>query len=112
MIGPGSKELMFILQLVFYGELVIRTPSWVSCASQAHIIGRQIEWLVTDVRSRWKVTPENLVKLCASDSDRPRLIIFNDELRSGTYNNSQFLKKQIDFSIIRQGAFNNGLASV
>ncbi len=77
MIGPGSKELMFILQLVYYGELVIPTPSWVSYAPQAHIIGRQIKWLETDARNHWKVTPENLEKLCASDPDRPRLIILN-----------------------------------
>jgi aspartate aminotransferase len=77
MIGPGSKELMFILQLVYYGELVIPTPSWVSYAPQAHIIGRQIKWLETDAKNHWKVTPDNLAKLCASDPDRPRLIILN-----------------------------------
>ena len=27
MIGPGSKELIFLLQLVYYGDLVIPTPS-------------------------------------------------------------------------------------
>ena len=27
LIGPGSKELLFILQLVYYGDLVIPTPS-------------------------------------------------------------------------------------
>ena len=27
LIGPGSKELMFLLQLVYYGDLVIPTPS-------------------------------------------------------------------------------------
>ena len=77
MIGPGSKELMFILQLVYYGELVIPTPSWVSYAPQAHIIGRQIKWLDTDAKNNWKVTPENLAKLCVVDPDRPRLIILN-----------------------------------
>ncbi|CAA0123391.1 Asparagine--oxo-acid transaminase [Halioglobus japonicus] len=77
MIGPGSKELMFILQLVYYGELVIPTPSWVSYAPQAHIIGRQIKWLETDAKNNWKVTPENLEKLCSADPDRPRLIILN-----------------------------------
>mgnify|MGYP006201520709 CR=1 FL=1 len=41
-IGPGSKELLFLLQLVYYGELVIPTPSWVSYAPQARIIGRNI----------------------------------------------------------------------
>ncbi len=40
MIGPGSKELMFILQLACYGDLVIPTPSWVSYAPQASVIGR------------------------------------------------------------------------
>ena len=44
MIGPGSKELMFILQLAYYGDLVIPRPSWVSYAPQAHIIGRHIQW--------------------------------------------------------------------
>src|SRR5690606_8107341 len=45
LIGPGSKELMFLLQLVYYGDLVIPTPSWVSYAPQAHIIGRHVRWL-------------------------------------------------------------------
>jgi len=27
LIGPGSKELMFLLQLVYYGDLVIPTPA-------------------------------------------------------------------------------------
>jgi aspartate aminotransferase len=39
LIGPGSKELMFLLQLVYYGEVVIPTPAWVSYAPQAQIIG-------------------------------------------------------------------------
>jgi len=47
LIGPGSKELMFLLQFVYYGELVIPTPSWVSYAPQAKIIGRQVAWIKT-----------------------------------------------------------------
>ena len=42
LIGPGSKELMFLLQLVYYGDLVIPTPCWVSYAPQAQIIGRKV----------------------------------------------------------------------
>ena len=42
LIGPGSKELMFLLQYTYYGDLVIPTPSWVSYAPQALIIGRQV----------------------------------------------------------------------
>lgn len=77
MIGPGSKELMFILQLVYYGDLVIPTPSWVSYAPQAHIIGRHIHWLATDADNHWKVSPQCIDELCRSDPHRPRLIILN-----------------------------------
>jgi aspartate aminotransferase len=30
LVGPGSKELLFLLQLVFEGELIAPTPCWVS----------------------------------------------------------------------------------
>ena len=29
LVGPGTKELMFLTQLVYYGDLVIPSPSWV-----------------------------------------------------------------------------------
>ncbi len=56
LIGPGSKELMFLLQLVYYGDLVIPTPTWVSYAPQAKIIGRQIHLLPTSMESDWHLT--------------------------------------------------------
>ena len=77
LIGPGSKELMFILQLVYYGDLVIPTPSWVSYAPQAHIIGRHIRWLQTSQSNDWHLTPEELERICLEDPSRPRLIILN-----------------------------------
>ncbi|RLK48186.1 aspartate aminotransferase/hypothetical protein [Alkalispirillum mobile] len=77
MIGPGSKELMFILQLVYYGDLVIPTPSWVSYAPQAHIIGRQIRWVQTRYQNNWRLMPEDLERLCARDPSRPRILILN-----------------------------------
>lgn len=77
MIGPGSKELMFLLQLVYYGDLVVPTPSWVSYAPQAHIIGRHIRWLETNLEDGWRLTAERLEALCAEDPDRPRLVVLN-----------------------------------
>ena len=38
-IGPGTKELMFLLQLLFDGDILLPTPSWVSYAPQA-LLGR------------------------------------------------------------------------
>mgnify|MGYP006273944279 CR=1 FL=1 len=77
LIGPGSKELMFLVQLVFYGDLVIPTPSWVSYAPQAQILGRPITWLPTRPETGLGVTAEALRAVCANDPMRPRLLILN-----------------------------------
>lgn len=76
-VGPGSKELMFLLQLVYYGDLVIPTPSWVSYAPQAHIIGRHIQWLPTYGSDGWRLVPDEIESLCEKDPDRPRIIVLN-----------------------------------
>ncbi|MCG6187167.1 pyridoxal phosphate-dependent aminotransferase [Maribellus maritimus] len=77
MIGPGSKELIFILQLVYYGELIIPTPSWVSYSPQARIAGRHVTWVPTSEVSNWRLSPEKLDLICRSDPDRPRVVILN-----------------------------------
>lgn len=87
LIGPGSKELMFLLQLVYYGDLVIPTPAWVSYAPQAHIIGRQVKWLHTHAADGWRLMPDQLAEHCAQDPDRPRIVILNypSNPTGGTY---------------------------
>jgi aspartate aminotransferase len=77
LVGPGSKELMFMLQLVYYGDLVIPTPTWVSYAPQAQIIGRHVRFLPTRGRNGWRITADQLEELCSSDPGRPRLLILN-----------------------------------
>lgn len=77
LIGPGSKELMFLLQLTYYGDLVIPMPSWVSYAPQAHIVGRNVYWLTTHSEHEWHLTPDELENLCRSDPSCPRLVILN-----------------------------------
>ncbi|MFO7655393.1 MAG: aminotransferase class I/II-fold pyridoxal phosphate-dependent enzyme [Candidatus Krumholzibacteriia bacterium] len=87
LVGPGSKELMFLLQLVYYGDLVVPTPSWVSYAPQAAIIGRKIVWVETDRDSGWQITPERLEEICREDPDRPRIVVLNypNNPTGGTY---------------------------
>ncbi len=76
-VGPGSKELMFLLQIVFYGDLVIPSPAWVSYAPQARIIGRHVQSINTTRKRDWKITPAQLESLCALDPGRPRVMILN-----------------------------------
>lgn len=91
LVGPGSKELMFLVQIVYYGDLVIPTPSWVSYAPQAEIIGRHIRWLRTRAEDHWKLQPDVLEELCKKDPDRPRLLILNypNNPTGGTYSTEQ-----------------------
>jgi len=77
LVGPGSKELMFLLQLVYYGDLVIPTPSWVSYAPQARMVGRQVHWVPTRAEDDWHLTPDQLEALCRTDPSRPRIVILN-----------------------------------
>jgi aspartate aminotransferase len=68
---------MFILQFVYYGEILIPTPSWVSYAPQAKIIGRQTVWVDKKESYRWLLRPEDIQRICEEDPSRPRLIIMN-----------------------------------
>lgn len=93
MIGPGSKELMFLLQLVFYGEIIVPTPCWVSYVPQATMLGKRIRLLHTTFEDRWLVRPDHLNKLFEEEHDvtRPRILILNypDNPTGGSYTSKE-----------------------
>lgn len=94
MVSPGSKELLFLLQLVYYGDLVIPTPSWVSYSPQAVIVGRRVNWVKTHPENDWRLTSEELVALCELDPKRPRIVILNypSNPTGATYSKDQLKK--------------------
>ena len=57
-IGPGTKELMFLMQIAFKGEVLLPAPSWVSYQPQALIAKNKIHWIQTTSDSNWFPTPE------------------------------------------------------
>jgi aspartate aminotransferase len=79
LIGPGSKELMFLLQLVFYGELIVPTPCWVSYVPQAKMLGRQVRLIHRRSRDGWRMTAKSLEYLFQEEQDdyRPRILVLN-----------------------------------
>ncbi|MCG6948818.1 MAG: pyridoxal phosphate-dependent aminotransferase [Acidobacteria bacterium] len=78
-IGPGSKELMFLLQLTFYGEIIVTSPCWVSYLPQARIIGRTVSVIPRSFEQKWKLTAEQLTNTLEGEADdyRPRLLVLN-----------------------------------
>ncbi|MCE7733561.1 MAG: aminotransferase class I/II-fold pyridoxal phosphate-dependent enzyme [Candidatus Heimdallarchaeota archaeon] len=81
MIGPGSKELLFLAQLSFNGDLIIPSPCWVSYIPQARIIGHKIRLIHTDYEHRYRITANKLRNLCEEDRinkyNKPRLLLMN-----------------------------------
>lgn len=75
-IGPGSKELMFLLQLVCAGDLLIPSPSWVSYAPQADLVGKKTRWIGTSPQNGYRLEPDALAS-AASDAPAGSILILN-----------------------------------
>ena len=76
-IGPGSKELMFLLQVLFEGDVILPAPSWVSYAPQA-ILGRnKIQSIQTTRENNWFPTGEEIEKVILKDKDKNYLLFLN-----------------------------------
>lgn len=63
-IGPGSKELLFLLQVVFDGTILIPTPCWVSYTPQAQIVGRGVRYIHTTFEDKWLIMPDHFRQIC------------------------------------------------
>ena len=76
-IGPGSKELMFLLQILFEGEILLPAPSWVSYAPQA-IIGRnKIKWIETKSENNWFPTAKQIEDVILKNKEKKYLLFLN-----------------------------------
>ena len=76
-IGPGSKELMFLLHVLFDGEIILPAPSWVSYAPQA-ILGRnKIQSIQTKRENNWFPTGAEIEKIILKDKNKNYLLFLN-----------------------------------
>lgn len=79
MIGPGSKELVFLLQLVFDAEIIIISPCWVSYVPQARILGKEISIIHSSYENKWQLTPKLFKEFLEkrNGKHKPGLMILN-----------------------------------
>jgi len=76
-VGPGSKELMFLLQVSFDGEIIIPCPSWVSYQPQSVIAENKFHWIETTSENNWYPTAESIESLILKNKEKKYLIILN-----------------------------------
>ena len=62
-VGPGSKELMFLLHMSFDGEIILQAPSWVSYKPQSIIADNKFHWIETTAENNWYPTAKSIENL-------------------------------------------------
>ena len=76
-IGPGSKELMFLLHILFEGDIILPAPSWVSYTPQA-ILGRnKIQLIQTKRENNWFPTGSEIEEIILKDKSKNYLLFLN-----------------------------------
>ena len=76
-IGPGTKELMLLTQIIFKGDVLLPAPSWVSYQPQAFIAKNKVHWIQTTSNSNWFPTADQLEKKAKSISSEKLLFFIN-----------------------------------
>ena len=76
-IGPGTKELMFLTQIIFNGEVILPAPSWVSYQPQAFIAKNKVHWIQTSSSSNWFPTAEQIENKIKSIKGQNLILFLN-----------------------------------
>ena len=77
LIGPGTKELMFLTQIAFQGEILLPAPSWVSYLPQALIAKNKVHWIQTTSNSNWFPTVKQIENKIKSIKNKNLLLFIN-----------------------------------
>jgi len=76
-VGPGTKELMFLLQILFDGDVILPAPSWVSYEPQAIIGKNKVHWINTNRENNWFPIAENIEKIVSKNNNKNYLLFLN-----------------------------------
>ena len=76
-IGPGTKELMFLLQILFDGEILLPAPSWVSYAPQSSLSRNRVHWITTTSENNWFPKAEEIEKIILKNKGKNYLLFLN-----------------------------------
>jgi len=76
-IGPGTKELMFLLQVLFDGDVLLPIPSWVSYEPQAMLGRNKVHWVETKSDNNWFPTGEAIEKIILKNRSKNYLLFLN-----------------------------------
>ena len=98
MVGPGSKALLYTLQMILNADLFLPSPSWVSYAPQATLLGLKHFYVPSKFEHNYKIELESLDQ-CVQKSNNPnKLLILNSPNNpSGELIDKDTLKEIADY---------------
>ena len=76
-VGPGTKELIFLTQIAFNGDVLLPAPSWVSYQPQALIAKNKVHWMQTSSNTNWFPTAKQIEDKIKTIKDRNLLLFIN-----------------------------------
>mgnify|MGYP006104581653 CR=1 FL=1 len=76
-IGPGSKELMLLINIAFNGDILLPAPSWVSYQPQAFIAKNKVHWIQTSSSSNWFPTADQIENKVKNIKSKNLLLFLN-----------------------------------
>ena len=95
-VGPGSKELIFLLLSVFNGDVFVLSPTWTTFKPQARLAHHDVNVITTEYRHDWRVTPDILDRALGQSSAKNKMIILvNPDNPTGTVYSEEHWKELV-----------------
>jgi aspartate/methionine/tyrosine aminotransferase len=76
-VGPGSKGLIFAVQMAMSAELFLPSPSWVSYAPQAEMLGKRVRYIPSRVEDHYRIDLDAFDRMLGSSESRQNLLVVN-----------------------------------
>ena len=77
MVSPGSKELLFLTQMAFAGDLILLSPSWVSYEPQAEMCHQKVHTIMTHEKDGYLLQPADFDNFCKTSSSGQKILLLN-----------------------------------
>lgn len=76
-VGPGSKELIYLTMAVFKGQIWLPAPAWTTYKPQACLAGHQARVISQPATQKWKLRAED-VESAVKDIPGPHLMVLTN----------------------------------
>lgn len=97
-IGPGSKALMFAIQMALAADLIVPTPSWVSYVPHAGLLGRTAHAIPATAASGYQWDVAALDAVVRQVNNPAKLLVLNSPNNpTGQMFTADFLRQLADY---------------